>query len=644
MSKQTLGGNRIGSGNKMTVDLKGYERSTHDLSYVFRSSMSAGTLVPFMCEVGLPGDTFDIELNCDVKTLPTLGPLFGSYKVQLDVFTAPVRLYNSLLHNNRLNIGMDMSNVKLPVMKFEVGATLQAFKDDMQINNSCILKYFGLSGIGLSGGSTTREFNGVPLLAYWEIYKNYYANKMEGIGSVISYDVPKTPVKSVNSITYEDVNNLTQTIPQFTTGTNLSSINILNGALISIDFNNGIGVPPPRTILFYVEGMGWYFFEDLIVEGSYEVDIAQQKIFGVWKGYPGWVKFFEYSDGVKPSDNSPRVLTFPLTNIDDMRDEILSQTGGTFQIFDTGLVPYEKLIYEDNRTSSQEGLGIKTYQSDIFNNWLETSWINQIATQSAVSTLSGSFTIDQLVLSRKIYDMLNRIAVSGGSYDDWIEAVYDHKPYTRCESPVYHGGLIKELVFQEVVNVSSSAEQPLGTLAGRGRLSDKHKGGKIYVKCDEHCYIMGIVSLTPRIDYSQGNRWDVNLSNMDDFHKPQLDEIGFQDLITEQMAWWTTQKVGAQWVQQSAGKQPAWINYMTNYNRTYGNFADPNKEMFMTLNRRYEFDDATTYIKDLTTYIDPTKFNFIFAETQIDAQNFWTQIGCDITARRKMSARIMPNL
>jgi len=52
----------------------------------------------------------------------------------------------------------------------------------------------------------------------------------------------------------------------------------------------------------------------------------------------------------------------------------------------------------------------------------------------------------------------------------------------------------------------------------------------------------------------------------------------------------------------------------------------------------------TIGIKDLTTYIDPSKFNNIFADTQLDAQNFWTQIGVNITARRKMSAKIIPNL
>ena len=96
----------------------------------------------------------------------------------------------------------------------------------------------------------------------------------------------------------------------------------------------------------------------------------------------------------------------------------------------------------------------------------------------------------------------------------------------------------------------------------------------------------------------------------------------------------------------SVGKQPAWINYMTEVNRCYSNFAVDTNQMFMTLNRRYEsdLDENVIKIKDLTTYIDPVKFNYIFADTQRDAQNFWTQIGVSIEARRKMSAKIIPNL
>ena len=216
---------------------------------------------------------------------------------------------------------------------------------------------------------------------------------------------------------------------------------------------------------------------------------------------------------------------------------------------------------------------------------------------------------------------------------------------------MYLGSLIKELAFEQVISTADTIDQPLGTLAGRGAMTDKHKGGSIRAKIDEPSYIMGIVSLTPRIDYSQGNDWDVNIGNMDDFHKPALDAIGFQDLIIEQMAWQTTEYNNLDGIPaatdltfKSAGKQPAWINYMTSVNKTYGHFAEENKDMFMTLNRRYEIDEETGDITDLTTYIDPTKFNHIFAQTDLSAQNFWVQIGIKNIVRRKMSAKVIPNL
>ena len=45
---------------------------------------------------------------------------------------------------------------------------------------------------------------------------------------------------------------------------------------------------------------------------------------------------------------------------------------------------------------------------------------------------------------------------------------------------------------------------------------------------------MGLMAITPMIDYSQGNDFDLNLQTIDDLHKPALDGIGYQDLIQEQ--------------------------------------------------------------------------------------------------------------
>ena len=89
---------------------------------------------------------------------------------------------------------------------------------------------------------------------------------------------------------------------------------------------------------------------------------------------------------------------------------------------------------------------------------------------------------------------------------------------------------------------------------------------------------------------------------MDDLHKPILDQIGMQDLITDQMAWFDSEKGINRMIYRSAGKQPAWINYTTNVNVIRGNFADEAQQMYMTLNRRYEMElrSGKSRIKDLT--------------------------------------------
>jgi hypothetical protein len=198
------------------------------------------------------------------------------------------------------------------------------------------------------------------------------------------------------------------------------------------------------------------------------------------------------------------------------------------------------------------------------------------------------------------------------------------------------------VIFQEVISQSATADEPLGTLAGRG-MDSNHKGGHIIVRATEPGYLIGITSLTPRLDYTQGNQWDVNLKSIDDLHKPALDGIGFQDLDAELLdARCSVIKADNSVSRTFIGKQPAWINYMTNINKAYGNFRT--NENFMILSRQYEMDDDKGKIADMTTYIDPTLYNNIFADQSFDAQNFWVQIGVNIKARRLMSAKIIPNL
>lgn len=678
---KSIGKNTLGDGKKMKVDLKTYNRSTHDLSYIWRSSMASGTLVPFCKILMTPGDTMEIDLTHQIMTHPTIGPLFGSYKVQADVFQCPIRLYNAMLHNNALNIGLKMSDVKLPKLEVDIRRIDTNYYDntgDKQISESCVLAYLGQRGYtGYVPNNLDEKLsikrNAVPLLAYYDIFKNYYANKQEeNFYTIAEYtpldfsDVLYSNVEEaysekhmINKQGYIGINEISaywRKKGKLDDKLILSVSNEIEGVKVYINYRLIDIVekaePTPQTWsvprhgnvnvkVFKIKNIGEKIVNALIEKTidtetkslhKYklnEIDEVREDLLGAGKnewttkqGWPYIKELFERTWGITNTAYTEALPGFPFPGVQGL----------------AGL----------NSSSIQSGLCVKTYQSDIFNNWVNTEWIDGPNGINAVTAIkidpeSNSFQLDTLNLAKKVYDMLNRIAVSGGTYQDWIETVYTNDYIERSETPIYEGGMSAELEFQEVISQSATQDEPLGTLAGRGKTTGQ-KGGHIIVKASEPSYLIGIVSLTPRLDYCQGNDFDTTLETLDDIHKPALDAIGFQDRMCETLDWRSVayDKDGNKY-NGSIGKQPAWIDYMTNFNKTYGNFAIKDNEAFMVLNRWYE-SDPIEQTGDYTSYIDPQKYNYIFADTDLNAMNFWVQLGVNIKARRMISAKVIPNL
>lgn len=692
--KVSIGKNTLGGGKKMMTRLNNYNRSTHDLSHVCRTSATVGTLIPTLYHLVLPGDTFPIQTRCHTLTHPTIGPLFGSFKQQNDFFFCPIRLYNAMLHNNALNIGLNMKQVKFPI--FPISYNLYTDKSKMdgsndsllnEVNPSSLVAYTGVRALSTLApySSTMKSLNCIKLMMYYDIFKNYYANKQESKFYVISGNtyylykqVASTLGEGQMSLTIANSSDKQESWTIVATGVPNSAgstgeypkkntdhqVWVLaikpytqdkdSGQIeISIDFQTAWLVQndaiPGGVRRIQIHGTINNLIErgiltDLTNSVGNAVDGAEYYSINEYMFLPTEQTFKTYFYVNKPSlatSVEARYNSYDLSTIDDMRENILAAGRNQYVSKDPFIVDIFKPIQTKNGIApscSQPlvGLALKTYQSDINTNWVNTEWIDGetgINAITAIDTSGGSFTLDTLNLAKKVYTMLNRIAVSDGSYNAWIQTVYTSGGLNHIETPLYLGGSSLEIEFQEVVNNSGTEEQPLGTLAGRG-MATNHKGGNIVFKADEPGYIFCITSLTPRVDYFQGNEWDNYLLTLDDLHKPQLDGIGFQDRLYRSINANTPYAMSGK----SIGKQPAWIEYMTNVNKTYGNFALVENEGWMCLNRI--FGDINTY----STYIFPHLYNNIFADTDITAQNFWIQIAFNTKPRRVMSAKIIPNI
>lgn len=673
--KVSIGKNTLGGGKKMMTRLNNYNRSTHDLSGVVRTSMAPGVLVPTLKQLVLPGDTFPIQTRCHTLTHPTIGPLFGSFKQQNDFFFCPIRLYNAMLHNNALNIGLDMKKVKFPYVRLLTSkwedTYLEGSADTLkkEVHPTSLPAYLGYRALSDEDSELDRgQIQILPIIMYFDIFKNYYANKQEESFYQITAggDYQYTTNNSADGKTFyfniqSKVNAKWSEISK--TGSNPPSLyyNIPVGSEYYVGFalTSDNAINENNTYIYIGDvnfdgkrfGVIEGYLSDLLNNGTITRSTptgtnTKGYVINVTKAISGTHTFFT-SKKVQAKDENSGYAKIPLTDIDDMRENILAagkiayEANSSFinNIFKTYTNP-EAIDPEKNEypacAKPMVGLVLKTYQSDINTNWVNTEWIDGetgINAITAIDTSGGSFTLDTLNLAKKVYTMLNRIAVSDGSYNAWIQTVYTSGGLNHIETPLYLGGSSLEIEFQEVINNSGTEDQPLGTLAGRG-IATNHKGGNVVFKADEPGYIFCITSITPRVDYYQGNEWDLYLKTMDDLHKPQLDGIGFQDRLYKHLNA-SAKKTD---LKKSIGKQPAWIEYMTNVNKTYGNFALIENEGWMCLNRT--FGDIDTY----TTYVFPHLYNNIFADTDLTAQNFWVQIAFNMKPRRVMSAKVIPNI
>ena len=655
---RTLGKNTLGDNNKMKVAMRDYDMSTHDISTVFRSSVGVGMLVPFCKILCQKGDIIDLNLINKTLSQPTLGPLFGSFKLQHFLFFGGFRLYNSWLHNNRTGIGMKMSDIKLPMMLAKTYGITEAATTN--ISASALYKYLGWSKSKRLGAKATQGVlkNGVPLLLYLDIFKNFFANTQEkkfymlkGAGEV-SLNIKETYNNEDNNTNY--IIGKDQKSTRITTNTTIST------NLSNIDFKrfwNSIKV----TI---IESDGGLYNKtlDQLTNNSKNGTITLNNVKG--SPYATILQFFTTKETAKFIKT--QLGQYDLKILDQIRDVILHYKGNETIILEGSKVGAENngsaelstFIDEIAKSQSNKlgGMLLKTYDSDIFNNWVQTDWIDGAGgitelTSIDITANDGKLTMDALNLQQKVYNMLNRIAVSGGTYRDWLETVYTAGKYLdRPETPVFIGGMTQYIEFDEVISKSATeteyGSQPLGDIAAIGRGGKPLNSGHIHYQCEEPGYIMGLLAITPMVDYSQGNDFDLNLQTIDDLHKPALDGIGYQDLIQEQMVGETSTYNGSpdisKMIHIAANKTVAWIDYMTNFNRTFGDFAAGEALDFMVLNRRYEVENGE--ITDLTTYIDPQKHIEIFADTAIDSQNFWVQTVIQATRRGNYSAKQIPFL
>ena len=187
--------------NILDVLVKKPKHSNFDLSFKNRLTMAPGTLVPVWSEDMVPGDVFNFNVDAVIKTYPTLSPILGSFKFQVDYFFVPWRLYCAPLRSNSNLFTTELIGVlprknpldlQFPKIYYKKAENFAASDNPKYLFTSdpvpgTLWDYLGFppSFIPWANSKTTvttppgSEFVAWYHLGYWDIFRNYYINTQE---------------------------------------------------------------------------------------------------------------------------------------------------------------------------------------------------------------------------------------------------------------------------------------------------------------------------------------------------------------------------------------------------------------------------------------------------------------------------------
>jgi hypothetical protein len=175
-------------------------------------------------------------------------------------------------------------------------------------------------------------------------------------------------------------------------------------------------------------------------------------------------------------------------------------------------------------------------------------------------------TINELRRAFKLQEWLERNARGGTRY---IENILSHfgvkSSDSRLQRPEYITGVKNPIVISEVLNTTGQeGGLPQGNMAGHGIGVTSGNSGSYY--CEEHGFIIGIMSIMPQSSYQQGIPKQFIKNDPLEYFWPSFAHIGEQPVENQELFAYTPEKNG------TFGYVPRYAEYKYFPSRVAGDF------------------------------------------------------------------------
>lgn len=247
----------------------------------------------------------------------------------------------------------------------------------------------------------------------------------------------------------------------------------------------------------------------------------------------------------------------------------------------------------------------------------------------------GSTTINDLRRAYALQRWLERNALGGTRYTEFNRAHYGvTSPDARLNRPEYITGVKTPIMVSEVLNTSGfdngTEALPQGNMSGHGvGVVSGGKYGKYF--CQEHGYIMCIMSITPRSAYMQGieKHW-LKYEDPTQIYFDSFAHIGEQEIVRRELYAWEVPAIGAE----TFGYIPRYAEYKYMNSRVAGDF----RTSLLHWHSARRFSNNPLLNQDFIEVQAPVNdLDRIFAVTDPDIDKFYCHVLHKIKAVRAMA-------
>lgn len=228
----------------------------------------------------------------------------------------------------------------------------------------------------------------------------------------------------------------------------------------------------------------------------------------------------------------------------------------------------------------------------------------------------------------------------GLKYRDQIKSHYDVDiSYQELDMPEFIGGLSEDVNISTIRQTTPTAETPLGWFSGVGGCA-KSSNHSISHYCDEHGYIIGILSVCPVPNYSQLLPKFFLKRQALDYYFPEFGHIGLQPILYNEVCPIQAFSDDPSKLLDTFGYQRAWYDYLANVDEVHGLFRT-NLRNFL-INRVF---DVQPELSPEFLEVRPDSVNNVFSVTDTESSDkILGQVWFDVKMKRPIPIFGIPRL